>query len=132
MAEYRTSERSPHGRAEYLQWARILSQGNPVHGMILVFVQKLCTALHEFAPAWENGLLEEEGLPYVRERLAARTRTVLSGLEDNGLADVPIAADFRQLLASIGGAQSMAELADLSEVVHELGHATCDWLERAT
>ena len=129
MVEYRTSEQNAHGRQEYLQWARILSQANPVHGMLLVFVQKLCTAFHEFAPAWQNGLLSEQALPYFRQRLSARTRTVLDALVDNDLGTAGVAGDFRQLLESTESARSMKELADLADQVHVLGHSLCDWLE---
>jgi hypothetical protein len=131
MAEYRTTVQNAHARDEYLQWARILSQANPVHGMLLVFVQKLCTAFHEFAPAWQEGALSEQALPFIRQRLSARTRTVLDALVDNDLGTADVAADLGRLLASIEAAGSMKEIADLSEQVHVLGHAVCDWLEEA-
>jgi hypothetical protein len=57
--EYKTTETSPHGRDEELQWVRLLSSGDPVKGMALVLIQKMCTAFHEFEPAWRAGALND-------------------------------------------------------------------------
>jgi hypothetical protein len=130
MAEFRTTVQNPHAREEYLQWARILSRGDPVHGMLVVFVQKLCTAFHEFEPAWQGGLLDERALGHCRERLSARIKTVLDALLENGLGATAMAGEFRCLLESVEAAGSMEELAHLSETVHLLGHSVCDWLEQ--
>jgi hypothetical protein len=97
--------------------------------MLVVFVQKLCTTFHEFAPAWQGGFLAEEALDHYRGRLSTRTRIVVDALDDNGLGSTDMARDFRRLLQSIEAARSMDELASLSEVVHGLGHGLCDWLE---
>ena len=129
MGEYRTDEQNLHAQQEYLQWARILSHGNPVHGMLVIFVQKLCTAFHELAPAWQSGALTEQAVDHFRQRLSARTQTVLDTLDQNDLGDVGVAGEFRRLLESIEAARTMKDLADLSEEVHGISHAVSDWLE---
>jgi hypothetical protein len=55
---------------------------------------------------------------------------VVDALVENDLGATDIAKDFRRLLESVEAAGSMSELANLSETVHVLGHATCDWLEQ--
>ena len=90
MIEYKTREQNAHLQEEYLQWARILSNGDPAHGMLVVFVQKLCTAFHELAAAWQSGILNEEALHFCRQRLSARTRTVLTTLVENDLGTIDL------------------------------------------
>ncbi|MHC4440528.1 MAG: hypothetical protein ACYS3S_24535, partial [Planctomycetota bacterium] len=53
--EYKTTITDEHWREEEFQWARILSQGNPAKGMVLLYIQKACTAFHEFEPVWKAG-----------------------------------------------------------------------------
>lgn len=130
MMKYKTSEQNEHLREEYLQWARILSEGNPVHGMVLISIQKLCTAFHEIEPAWRDGAVREESLSHFRERLVERTKTVLAVMADNNLGTIDVAGDFRDLMESIESAKTMNELTDLSEKAHVLNHAVCDWLEK--
>jgi len=127
---YRTSEEDAHTRDEYLQWSRILSRGNPVHGMLLVFMQKLCTAFHELGPAWEEGVLDDRAFDSCRPRLAARAQTLLDTFTVNGLGTVDVAIETERMLETIGDARTMKELAGLAEPVHQLGHHVCDWLER--
>ena len=128
MLEYRTTEQNAHLQQEYLQWARILSHANPVHGMLVVFVQKLCTAFHEFAPAWQNGVLNQQGLDFFRQRLSARTRTVLDTLVENDLGAVDVAGDFRQLLEADPAVQKLMtsrefdSIFDYSYYLHEVDH----------
>ena len=129
MIAYRTTEQDAHLREEYLQWARILSQGNALHGMLVVFVQKMCTAFHELAAAWQNGVVDEEALFFSRQRLSARTSTVLSTLVDNEVGTIGIAEDFRKLVESTRFARSMSRLAGLAEKAHALNHSVSDWLE---
>jgi len=83
--KYEATETSPHGRDEELQWVRILSSGDPAKGMMLVLGQKLCTAFHEFEPAWRAGALNERQLPFFRERLTKRIKRVLITMKNNGL-----------------------------------------------
>ncbi len=77
MKEYRTSESDPHLQEEYRQWARILTRGNPAHGMLLVLIQKLCTAVHEIEAACQRGALNEQQLDFFRRRLSIRAQHVL-------------------------------------------------------
>ena len=49
--EYKTTIADEHWREEEFQWERILSEGNPEKGMELLYIQKACTAFHEFEPA---------------------------------------------------------------------------------
>ena len=129
MAEYRTTEENVHAREEELQWVRILSGGDPARGMALVFIQKLCTAFHEFEPAWREGALGDDCVELFRERLGARIRRVLVTLENNGLDALDGATGLAELLDAVESAQAMGELADLAERVHAVNHALCDSLE---
>jgi hypothetical protein len=129
VTEYRVTANDPHGREEERQWARIVSTGNTAAGMALVFIQKLCTAFHEFEPAWREGALHEGSLDYFRHRLAARARRVLDVLERNGLGSVGGAADLARLLRAIESTATMAELADLAEEIHAANHTLSDSLE---
>ena len=97
--------------------------------MALLFIQKLCTAFHEFEPAWRKGSLNERHLDYFRDRLAARARRVLETLENNGLDTIGGALDLAKLLHAIESARTMDELAGLAEEVHAVNHTLCDSLE---
>jgi hypothetical protein len=129
VTEYRVTANDPHGQEEERQWARILSTGNTAAGMALVFVQKLCTAFHEFEPAWRAGALHEGSLNYFRHRLAARAGRVLDVLEENELGSVGGAVDLARLLRAIESATTMDGLADLAEEIHAVNHMLCDSLE---
>ena len=129
MTEYRTTAKTPHGLEEERQWARILSTGKLAEAMALLFIQKLCTAFHEFEPAWRKGSLNERHLDYFRDRLAARARRVLETLENNGLDTIGGALDLAKLLHAIESARTMDELAGLAEEVHAVNHTLCDSLE---
>ena len=129
MAEYRTTETNAHDREEVLQWARIVSGGDAARGMALVFIQKLCTAFHEFEPAWREGALGDDRVDFFRERLGARIRRVLVTLENNGLDALDGATGLAELLDAVESAQAMWELADLAVRVHAVNHALCDALE---
>jgi hypothetical protein len=129
MVGYRVTANDPHGREEELQWARIVSTGNTAAGMALVFVQKLCTAFHEFEPAWRAGALNERYIGHFRDRLAARARRVLDVLEGNELSGIDGAVDLAGLLRAVESAVTMDELADLAEEIHAVNHMLCDSLE---
>ena len=47
VLEYKTTVADEHWRSEEFQWARILSSGNAAKGMVLLYIQKACTAFHE-------------------------------------------------------------------------------------
>ena len=124
-----TSEEDSHGRAEELQWARILSSGDAARGMVLLFVQKLCTAFHEFEPAWRAGALHERSLPFCRERLARRINTVLIVMKQNDLDTLTGFEALERLLYATETAGTMDELANLCEDIHSVNHVICDSLE---
>ena len=60
--EYRTTIEDKHWREEEFQWARILAQGDSARGMVLLYLQKACTAFHEFEPAFQAGALDNSRL----------------------------------------------------------------------
>lgn len=128
--EYQATATHPHGLDEELQWVRILSTGRPAEGMALLFIQKLCTAFHEFEPAWKVGALQEGYLDHFRDRLAGRAIRVLKVLEKNNLAAVDGAKALAELVHMIESAETMADLASLTEKVHAINHRLCDSLEK--
>ena len=96
--DYRTTIEDEHWRNEEFQWARILSSGNPARGMVLLYIQKACTAFHEFEPAWKAGAIDREQVDFFRERLAKRVKHVLVTMENNGLDTVDGAAELADVL----------------------------------
>jgi len=130
VPDYHPVATDPHGLEEELQWVRLLSTGDPARGMVLVTIQKLCTAFHEFAPAWTAGALDADGLEYFRSRLLARTQRVLDTLCANGLDEIDGYADLAGLLRTIESADTLDALAKLAEDVHQVNHTLCDALER--
>ena len=127
--EYRTTIKDEHWRDEEFQWARILSSGNPARGMVLLYIQKACTAFHEFEPAWKKGALDDSQVDFFRKRLAKRIRHVLVTMENNGLDSVNGAAELKEILRSVESAKTAEELAELTEKVHAVNHLLLDSLE---
>ncbi len=126
-----TSE-GAHGREEELQWARVVAgDQQPARGVALIFIQKLCTAFHEFEPAWQRGALNPESLDYFRGRLGARGRRVLQVLEANDLDGLDGSAQLRELQHLIQEARSLQALAELAEPVHAIAHTLAEALESA-
>ncbi len=128
--EYKTTIADEHWRNEELQWARILSSGDPARGMVLLYIQKACTAFHEFEPAWKEGVLEKGRVDFFRRRLANRVRHVLVTMENNGLDKINGAAELAEILRSIESAKTADELAELTEKVHTVNHLLLDSLEK--
>lgn len=128
--EYQTTATHPHRLDEELQWARMLSTGRPAEGMALLFIQKLCTAFHEFEAAWQAGALQEGCLDHFRHRLTGRVVRVLKVLEKNNLAAIDGAKALAELAHMIESAETLADLASLSEKAHAINHALCDSLEK--
>jgi len=128
--EYKTTVADEHWRNEELQWARILSSGDPAKGMVLLYIQKACTAFHEFEPAWKQGALKQGQIDFFRQRLAKRVTQVLVTMENNGLDTINGAAELREILRSIKSAKTMHEVAELTEKVHAVNHLLLDSLER--
>ncbi|MBI5304729.1 MAG: hypothetical protein HY868_21525 [Chloroflexi bacterium] len=126
--EYQTTETSPHGRAEELQWAQILATGDSAKGMIIVLEQKMCTAFHEFEPAWRASALDARHLPFFRERLAKRIKRVLVAMENNNFNTLPGFAELAELARAVDAAKTMDDLANLAEREHTISHIIADAL----
>lgn len=127
--EYKTTITDEHWRSEEFQWARILSEGNPAKGMVLLYIQKACTAFHEFEPAFKAGAIKPEQINFFRRRLATRIKHVLVTMQNNGLDKINGAAEWAGLLQSIESAKTAEELAELTEKVHAVNHILLDSLE---
>jgi hypothetical protein len=127
--EYKTTIEDEHWRNEELQWARILSSGQPAKGMVLLYIQKACTAFHEFEPAWEKGALDNSQVDFFRKRLAKRVKHVLVTMENNGLNTIKGASELMDILRSIEAAKTADRLAELTEKLHAVNHLLLDSLE---
>ena len=128
--EYIPHSQSAHGRTEELQWARIFTGGDSIQGMIVVFLQKMCAAFHEFEPAYLAGGLNESALPHFRQRLAGRVGAVLTAMQDNGLGDLAGYTELARLQQAALQANSLRDLADLAEPIHLANHTVTDALEQ--
>ena len=126
---YKTTIEDDHLRNEEFQWSRILSAGDSAKGMVLLYIQKACTAFHEFEPAWKQGALKGEMLDFFRRRLATRIAHVLTTMKNNGLDTINGAAELGQILHSVESAETADELAELAEEVHTVNHTISDSLE---
>jgi len=127
--DYKTTITDEHWRNEEFQWARILADGNPAKGMVLLYIQKACTAFHEFEPAWKAGAIKPEQLDFFRRRLATRIKHVLVTMQNNGLDRINGAAEWAGILQLIESAKTAEELAGLTEKVHAVNHMLLDSLE---
>ena len=127
--EYKTTIADEHWRNEEFQWARILSQGNPAKGMVLLYIQKACTAFHEFEPAFKAGAIKSGQVEFFRRRLAARVRHVLVTMQNNALDTINGAVELGGILESIESAETADELAEITEELHAVNHTLLDYLE---
>ncbi len=127
--EYRTTVEDEHWRNEELQWARILAEGHPARGMVLLYLQKACTALHEFEPAFKAGALDSRHLDFFRPRLANRLKHLLTTMANNGLDTLDGTMVLKEILHQVESARSMEALAALTEELHTAGHVLLDALE---
>jgi len=127
--KYKTTLADEHWREEEFQWARILSQGNPAKGMVLLYIQKACTAFHEFEPAWKAGAIMPGQVEFFRRRLAARVKHVLVTMQNNALDKINGAVELSGILESIESAETANELAELTEKLHTVNHTLLDSLE---
>ena len=126
---YKTTIEDDHLRDEEFQWSRILSAGDPAKGMVLLYLQKACTAFHEFEPAFKQGALKDGQLEFFRRRLATRIGHVLTTMKNNGLDTIEGAAELEQILRSVESAKTLDGLAELTEDVHAVNHTISDSLE---
>jgi hypothetical protein len=127
--EYKTTVEDEHWRDEEFQWARILSEGNPAKGMVLLYIQKACTAFHEFEPAFKAGAIKSGQVELFRKRLAARVKHVLVTMQNNALDKINGAVELSGILDSIESAETVDELAELTEKLHAVNHTLLDSLE---
>jgi hypothetical protein len=127
--EYKTTVTDEHLRDEEFQWARILSQGNPAKGMVLLYIQKACTAFHEFEPAFKAEAVKPGQVEFFRRRLAARVRQVIVTMQNNGLDKINGAVELSGILESIESAETTDELAYITEKLHAVNHTLFDSLE---
>lgn len=129
---YHTTVENDHERDEELQWARILRSGNEPVGLAVVFIQKLCTAFHEFDPAVRAGMLrdDEASLGFFRGRLGGRIGKVLDVLAANGMDRLGGSDELRSLLDRCNTAKNLHQLAALAEEVHRVNHTLTDALEK--
>jgi len=127
--DYKTTVEDEHWRNEEYQWARIFSSGDPAKGIVLLYIQKACTAFHEFEPSWKESALDKEQVDFFRERLVKRVRQILVTMENNNLDKINGAAELEEVLHSIELAKNMDELAELTEKMHSANHVLSDSLE---
>jgi 2-iminoacetate synthase ThiH len=97
--------------------------------MVLLYIQKACTAFHEFEPAFKAGAVKPGQLDFFRRRLATRIRHVLVTMQNNGLDTINGAAEWAGILQSVESAKTAEELAGLTEKVHAVNHVLLDSLE---
>ncbi len=126
---YNTNLEDEHWRNEESQWARILSSESPAKGIVLLYIQKACTAFHEFEPSWKAGALDEGQVEFFRQRLAKRVKQALATMKNNGLDRINGAAELAEILHSIESAKTLDELAELAEKMHTVNHLLSDSLE---
>jgi hypothetical protein len=127
--EYRTTIQDEHWRTEEFQWVRILAAGDPLRGMVLLYLQKACTAFHEFQPTLEAGVLRADSLRFLRGRLADRVGHVLTTMRNNELDTLDGAAELEKILRAVESADSLEELAELGDRLHNVSHVLLDALE---
>ena len=127
--DYKTTVADEHWRNEEFQWARIFSSGDPAKGIVLLYIQKACTAFHEFEPSFKQGALDEGQIEFFRKRLAKRVRQILVTMENNNLDKINGTAELVGVLQSIESAKNLDELAELTERMHSVNHILSDSLE---
>jgi len=129
--KYKTTVEDEHWRNEEFQWARVLAAGEAARGMVLIYLQKACTAFHEFEPALRAGALDETQLDFFRLRLANRLSQLLTTMRNNDLDSLKGASELTKILQSVESAATITALADLAEELHTTGHTLLDALERS-
>ena len=97
--------------------------------MILLYIQKACTAFHEFEPAFKASTIKPGQVEFFKKRLAARVRHVLVTMQNNGLDKINGADELNGILESIESAETSNELAELTEQLHAVNHTLLDSLE---
>ena len=126
---YRTTVEDEHWRDEEFQWARIYSLGDPAKSIVLLYIQKACTAFHEFEPSFKQGALDEGQVEFFRKRLAKRISQILITMENNNLDKIDGTAELKDVMRSVESAKTLNELAELTETMHNVNHLLSDSLE---
>ena len=129
-ANYVAPNGSEHMRDEERQWLDIVSDPDPIKGMLLVFIQKLCSAFHELGPALESGALGKVDIEYVGRRLGARADAVIERLRLNGLSSIDGAQSLADLRERLRESTTSTEIIEMSEEVHLINHRLCDALQQ--
>ncbi len=129
--EYRTTVEDDHWRREEFQWARVLATGDAARGMVLLYLQKVCTAFHEFEPAFKAGGLDERRLDFFRQRLASRLQQLLTTMRNNDFDGLDGTSRLEEILQAAESAATMEALAELAEELHTAGHTLLDALEES-
>ena len=127
---YKTTVKDEHWRNEEFQWARIFSSGDSAKGIVLLYIQKACTAFHEFEPSFKKGALDEGQVDFFRKRLAKRIRQIQITMENNNLNKIRGADELKDVLRSVESAKTLDELAELTETMHNVNHLLSDSLEK--
>jgi hypothetical protein len=127
--DYKTTVEDEHWRSEEFQWARIFSSGDPAKAVVLLYIQKACTAFHEFEPSFKQGAIDERQVEFFRNRLAKRVRRILVTMDNNNLNQIDGVAELKGVLNSIESAGTLDELAELTETMHSVNHMLSDSLE---
>lgn len=125
---YVSSETNQHEYDEEYDWVKILTSAPETAGMLLVFVQKLCTAFHEYGPAARAGAIDFSNWEFIRERLSNRISKVIKVAEDNNLGSLTGIEELRSLLNNMKSMSIMPDLFDLAEETHQINHHICDEL----
>ena len=125
---YSPAEGDAHMKNEEKQWLQIISDPNPSKGMLLVFIQKFCTAFHELAPVLKSGALKKNIVPYISRRLAARADAVIKRLRLNNFDTIDGVADLVRLRERLDDTVTAADIIEMSEEVHRINHRLGDAL----
>ena len=125
---YKSSATDQHEFIEEHDWVEIISTGPETYGMLLIFVQKLCTAFHEYGPAYQTGVINTKDWSFVCDRLANRISKVIKVAYDNDLGTLKGIDELRVLLQNMLTTPEMPDLMELAEEVHRINHHICDEL----
>lgn len=125
---YISSATDQHEFIEEHDWVEIISSGPETYCMLLIFVQKLCTAFHEYGPAYQAGIINPQDWTFVCDRLANRISKVIKVAYDNNLGELKGIDELRVVLQNLLANPEMPDLMELAEEVHQITHHIYDEL----
>jgi hypothetical protein len=125
---YVSSATDQHEYDEEYDWVKILTSAPETAGMLLVVVQKLCTAFHEYGPLARAGIVDSSSWEFIRERLSNRISKVIQVAEDNNFGSLTGIEELRSLLDNVKNIAEMPDLFELAEETHQINHHICDEL----